>query len=681
VSDASGRFAFDTLPPGPLDMRATKDGWAPSVVQTIAPEEAVLIEMSKLFDLGGEVVGPPDVLARTKVRIEGSGIWPPRTVALEGSTFVFPAVPDGVYAIEAIAEATIPGEPEFASMPLENVTPDLYVTLALAPAHRIGVRVVDDESRPVAGARVTVGNSQVGLLQRIGRTDDTGAASMGPLVSGTYVVRADADGFLPSEAVEVALEDASVDDIELRLVRPGRIAGIVVDEDDNPVEGASIVVEGDSLHTLGESEVRARVFDRSLVAAGTLGVTQGPVPEIPAFPDAIAEDKLLPSSDESGAFAIEGLAAGTYTLVAVHGQFARSDTVEIPLRAGEQRTGVHLRLRTGHALTGRVLDANLRPVAAALVELEDGSVYFTDDRGVFDAGLRRGHQRLVARAPDKASVAVEIDMGGRARDVEIVLPDADAELGGRVTDDNHRPIAGARVGVRMLDGVTPTQIQITDDRGLYAFTSLPAGAAELEVDHPSHRVEVAPARLVAGKLVTVDVELAPAWSLVIEVRDRETARPIAGAVVSGSGTRARTGDDGRVELAGLGEDRVELEVSAAGFGSRTIVAERGDAEGPTERIVELSAGGALEGVVTDYRGDPVAGATVIARAGEGGDVLAETVTSATGTFRVDALPEGELWLEAEPPPSRAEELAPVAQASDVLRDRTTRDVDLRLERR
>jgi protocatechuate 3,4-dioxygenase beta subunit len=681
TSDASGEFVFDTLPPGPVRMRATKQGFAPSEVQCIAPEEDVLVTMSELFDMSGEVIGPAEVLARTKARIEGSGIWPPITTALDGSTFVFPAVPDGVYAIEAVAEATVPGEPEFASMPLENVTPDLYVTLALAPAHRIRVRVVDDESRPVAGARVTVGNSQVGLLQRIARTDEAGAVSMGPLVSGTYVVRADADGFLPSEAVEVALEDASVEGIELRLVRPGRIAGIVVDEDDHPVEGAAIVVEGDSLHTLGESEVRARVFDRSLVAAGTLGVTQGPVPEIPAFPDAIAEAREYPSSDASGAFAIEGLAAGTYRLVAVHGQFARSDVVEIPLRAGEQRTGVRLRLRTGHALTGRVLDGNLRPIEGALVELDDGSVYFTDDRGVFDAGLRRGRQTVVARAPDKVASLVEVAMAGRPRDIEIVLQDADAGLAGRVTDDNHRPLAGARVSVRMLDGVTPTQIQITDDRGLYAFDALPADAAELEVDHPAHRVEVASAKLIAGKVVTVDVQLAPAWSLVLEVRDRETARPISGATIAGSGTRARTGDDGRVELAGLGEDRVELEVAAAGYGSRIVAVERGDAEGATERIVELSSGGALAGIVTDYRGDPVAAATVIARDREGGEVLAETTASATGAFRFDALPEGELWLEAEPPPSLADVLAPAAQASDVLRGRTTRDVDLRLERR
>ncbi|HLT37054.1 MAG TPA: carboxypeptidase-like regulatory domain-containing protein, partial [Enhygromyxa sp.] len=203
TSDAQGRFEFTTLPYGPISLRAIKPGYALSVVEAIAPEDAVLMILDALIDLEGEVVGDPELLARAIVRLEGSSVWPaieqPLDLSDHGGRFVFERLPDGVYGVEVTVEAEAPGEQEYASVPLENVTPDLRVAVALVPAFRVPIRVVDPEGDPVPGARVTIGYSQIGMLQKVAETDAEGRARVGPVVPGPYFVHADADGFLPPE--------------------------------------------------------------------------------------------------------------------------------------------------------------------------------------------------------------------------------------------------------------------------------------------------------------------------------------------------------------------------------------------------------------------------------------------------------------------------------------------------
>ncbi len=107
TSDDAGAFALDTVPPGPLSMRVAADGFAPSIVETIAPSDDVLVTLGALIDLRGRVVGEPNVLARTRVRLEGSAVWPAieAEVDPESGAFVFESIADGIYAVEAVAPA------------------------------------------------------------------------------------------------------------------------------------------------------------------------------------------------------------------------------------------------------------------------------------------------------------------------------------------------------------------------------------------------------------------------------------------------------------------------------------------------------------------------------------------------------------------------------------------------
>jgi Carboxypeptidase regulatory-like domain len=680
-SGADGAFVLDTLPPGPVTLHAGAPGYAPSVVEVIAPQAEILITLQALVDLRGRVVGPAEALARARVRIEGSGIWPVREQAVElDGGFVLTEVPDGIYALEAVVEAVEPGQGELASIPLENVTPELAITLALVPAFRVPVQVQAPDGTKVAGARVTLSNSSIGLLPRLSVTDAEGKVAMGPVVPGPYVLRAHADGFLPSPPIALAVDGPDTPLQVLTLAEPGRIEGRVVDEEGHPVEDARVELLADHLFTAGESQARARLAQTALQSSGSLGVTTGPVPAVPQGDEEAADLGTSVRSGPGGRFVFDMLVPGHYRLEASHGHYARSEELEVRLGSARVRADLELVLRTGQRLTGRVRDGNDRPVEGAMVVFDDGRRAYTDRRGHFDGGIRRGPQQLVAHADGLAPAALDVVVQDEPLDVEIVLGRAGGRLTGRVVGGNGEVLVDARVTLRTLDGLSATRVAWTDDKGVYGFEDLPPGPLEIEVDHPEHGPATAPAELPGEDArVQLDVALSPGWAIDVEVREESTGEPLPGVRVEGGGAHARTDGEGRATLPRITDERVQVAVRAEGYGLRELWVQRAGSDRRTIRI-ELAEGGGLRGRVIDYRGDPVAGVEVVVSDAEGVE-LGRAQTDARGRWALAGVPAGDVEVSVDPPVDREEELAPAALATDVLRGHVTRDVDLRLDPR
>ncbi|MBK7824404.1 carboxypeptidase-like regulatory domain-containing protein [Nannocystis sp.] len=686
TSAADGSFLLDTLPEGPIRLRTSKPGHALTIRDAYAPEAGVVIVLDELLGLTGAVIGEPKIAARARVRLEGSSLWPPvyQRVAADGS-FAFTELVDGVYGLVATVEAEAPGDQEYASIPLENLGAGTEVGLALALAYRIPVRVISPDGAPVAGARVTVGYASVGLLQQVGETGPEGQVAIGPIVPGPYVVSADADGYLPSEAIQVDLGATPLPTQTLTLLRPGRIAGIVVDERGQPVVAASVVVDSEQLYSVGEGSARAGTFT-ALLRGGSLGVTGGTVPPIPltalagGLADAGEVTGLMAESDEAGRFALELLLPGTYRLRAVHGLHAASPVAVVTLAPGQAREGVVLTLGRGVHVTGRVFDGNRRPLAGVRVELGDGSEVLTDAFGVFDAGYRRGRERLVLRRAGLIPEVVELDLGREDVVIERLMQPAEGELTGRIRGGNDQPLAGVRVTLTPKDGLTATQVGWTDERGLFEFTDLAPGTGALEFDHPDYapgQRSVKVARTRGG--APVEVSLVAGWSLALSVRARGSGDPIAGARVEVDERLWSTDEAGEAEVRRLAGERVRVVVRAGGWVAQSELIER-PASGAATLVFELDEAAGMEGEITDERGEPVGGARVLVRSADGSTLLAEAKTTADGRWSVPDLPEGDVRVEAIPPPALAEILAPVAMDSDVRRGHVTREVDLRFDR-
>lgn len=681
VSGEAGGFVLDTIPAGPIRLRARGPGLALSVVEAYAPERGIVIVVDGLQDLGGDVIGAPALVRRARVRLEGSSLWPPlEQQASELGGFVFKDLVDGVYGLVAIVPAERPGDPEYASIPLENLSPGSHVSVALIQAQRVPVQVVSPDGSPVAKARITLGYASVGLLQQVAEADANGEAELGPVVPGPYVVRADADGFLPSEALAVDVGAVRPDRQVLTLVRPGRIVGTVIDEDGRPVPEASIVVDADTLYSPGEAMIRARTFG-ALQRAGSLGVTSGSIPPIPLVGEGEDEVGTWTQSDERGDFSLDLLMPGRYRLRAVHGEHAASAVVIVDLSPGEREDGIVLTLGHGVPLVGRIYDGNRRPLAGARVELPDGSEVLTDQFGVFDAGHRRGRLRLVVRAPGMIPEVVDVDLEEQAAPLELLMQPAEGGLDGRVRDGNGQPIAGVRVTLLPEDELTPTAVTWTDERGLFEFSGMSPGPASLELDHPefapaSRRVKVPK---VARTDKPVELELAAGWALEVVVRAFGSGDPVAGARVEVDGQVWATDEAGEVRVTRLAVDRAQVRVRAPGFVGTEQTVRRPD-DGREALVVDLDEASGIEGTVTDERGAPVGGATVVVRTRDGSAVLAEVRTAADGRWSAADLPEGDVEVEAIPPAGLADLLAPVTLRSDVRRGFVTREVDLRFDR-
>lgn len=680
TSSASGAFLLDTVPAGPIRLRASRAGMALSVIEAFAPERGLVLIVDDLLDLGGHVLGDPALVARAQVRLEGSSLWPPlvQPVAPDGS-FTFPELVDGVYGLVATVPAERPGEPEYASIPLENLSPGERVSVALVAARRVPVKVVSPDGSPVAAARVTLGYASVGLLQQIAETGPSGEADLGPVVPGPYVVRADADGYLPSESLPVDVGAATLERQTLTLVRPGRISGTVIDDEGRPVPEASILVDADALYSPGEAMIRARTFS-ALQRGGSLGVTSGAVPPIPLVSEAEEETGLWAQTDERGDFTLELLMPGRYSLRAVHGEHAGSASVTVDLDPGEREDGIVLTLGRGAPLTGRVLDGNRRPIAGARIELPDGAEVLTDALGVFSAGHRRGELRLVIRAPGMIPAVRVVRLDEEPLEIEEVLQPAEGGVEGRVRDGNDQPIAGARVTLTPEDGLSASVVTWTDARGLFEFSVLSPGPASIELDHPefapaSRRVKV-PAQARSG--APVELTLVPGWSLEVVVRIFGSGDPVPGARVEVDGQVWATDEAGEARIGRLSGPRAQVRVRAPGWTGHDAVVTRPES-GPATLVVDLDEAAGIEGTVIDERGEPVGGARVLVR-GESGAVLADVKTAADGRWSAADLPEGDVTVEAIPPTGLADLLAPVTLRTDVRRGHVTREVDLRFDR-
>jgi hypothetical protein len=254
-----------------------------------------------------------------------------------------------------------------------------------------------------------------------------------------------------------------------------------------------------------------------------------------------------------------------------------------------------------------------------------------------------------------------------------------------VVDGNNQPIANVEVELRPLDGLSPSQITWTDDRGLYQLDQLAPGPVEIGFTHADYVPNEARAKVDDEGGLRHEITLDPGWSASVLVRAAGGGAAIKGAELRASSKRgkgqvitAKTDEKGLARLERLVGESVELEVVAPGWVAQQQLV-RDDASGNVSVIIELVEGGSLSGTIDDDIGDPVSNATIEIRT-PSGELLGETRSNGRGEWRVDGIAAGDVIVRAEPPPALSAVLAPVSVDSDVIRGEVTTDVRLRFER-
>lgn len=537
-------------------------------------------------------------------------------------------------------------------------------------------RVQGPDGKPIADALV-VARSRTSTWAEAplsARTDATGAFRLTLKSGALHDVWAEARGL--AVATRDAVRPGSP--LIIRLEAGGVIEGVVRDSSGAPVEGARVDTEPNdrvpawlpgagtvTATTDRNGRFRLTGLDRrphALVAtargygtarqrgvltggraelflvpgAGVNGVVvdaEGrPLADVVVRLEAQQHMAWLPSAcatDARGGFAFDGLAPGSYALVARHPEhgLAFSPGIEVGAEGDVRRDVI---LLPGVAVTGRLVDPEEMPVSGRVVVGEiagEAAPRAAADALSADAGadgrfriegVPLGPAALNVTAPRFSARRLDFDArpGPPGNDLGDVAMDPGLRLRGHVRSRAGVPVAEAQIFAHQRRGTGSLNLRATsDDAGAFVIGGLQPGRAQVSVAAQGF------APLYTGSEAgATDLELVldPAGSITGMVVDEK------GAAVPSFRVSAERGDysagdaqdefspaDGRFVLENVGEGLWTVSVSAPGHAPAAVpdVAVRPGRASDVGRI-RLSRGATVRGQVVTSDDSPVAGATI-----------------------------------------------------------------------
>jgi 5-hydroxyisourate hydrolase-like protein (transthyretin family) len=237
------------------------------------------------------------------------------------------------------------------------------------------------------------------------------------------------------------------------------------------------------------------------------------------------------TTDADGAYRITNIASGNYQISPVARSMVLSDPEDLRrtslvIHAGDNVEGLNFDLTRGGAITGKVVDADGRPVIEMPITLtplenfQKESGYSrvedqTDDRGIFRIfGLRPGRYKISAGefagnhhpgrpampstfypdTPDESKAGiVEVEEGGEAANIDIKVgtPLRQFTVIGRVLEsENGKPVANVRINLLRIvridanhsSGIGDDTNIVSDSQGQFRFKDVSAGRYELSIN-------------------------------------------------------------------------------------------------------------------------------------------------------------------------------------------------------
>ncbi len=363
-------------------------------------------------------------------------------------------------------------------------------------------RVVDEDGRPVVGARVDL-TAVKGTLERttMTATDGTFAFAAVPDEVVLSLARPDAvDRVTHRETVTIA--DGEKREIELVLPAPrGEVQISVSDDSGRAIETAQVTLTS---------------LDPSAPLRKTL------------FTD---ENGLIALDDVAGLPLRISVEAPGWARTVIDAETAPEE-IEVTLRAGVIVEGEVTAVR-GRTLVGGASVVLIREGARKHATTDrDGAYRFTD--------VTPGRARIIVSHPDYAQseITIEVETTGRADRafeapaIDLVEP---GSIRGRVVDAEDRPVLGARVAVGVAPaylpvGALPPGVSASDARGEFVLRGVAPGEVTIEayaadVGRGSATVSVSAGRESADVTIRVsgdtgDAEPAASGSVAVTLGER-----------------------------------------------------------------------------------------------------------------------------------------------------------------
>ena len=663
-SNPDGSFELLGLPVGRVFLDGRSDGWfvrTPGTARLAKGEIVGGIELRA--SPGGRVRGI--VLGADGAPVQGAQVslrpglnaflgqiterkyrWLETSSDAQGR-FDLPGVPAGSgYTISATAPTIALEEQLGLEVRAGQVT---EVDLRCHPGAVIGGRVIDGEGAPVAGANVAMVYLDMSrlLFSADGRaepitTDGEGRFRIERVAAGRVAFIAAADDLAPSNIEELAVVDNGVyDDLQLQLNGGATVQGIVVDDQQQPVAGAKVVV---------------RPFER---------------PNDPDFLKlALKIRHIEVETGADGRFVAKGMTGERLVLQAQKSGYTTA------LRLGVKLDGkdVKIEIQRGAVIHGRVLLAGDQPATRFRVE--------TSTRPIPAASA--GAADATAGVDGTSSSTWAADGGGRG--------------GMRGRFGRGGPAFGPERTMQLPEGQTMADRgmnldgswrEISSPDGRFTLQGLPPGRITVRVradgcrDAADQKVDLQPTQ-VSAELV---FKLGTGSEVSGTVVDAATGKPVADAQVTAYRQRERQSRglfDFQIDAedfdfmamsstqgrrSAMTDSKGSFDIEALEPGNYRLTARHPDmakasakdievlADKPTPAVeIKLDAGGGVEGSLTGMLQRPLADALVVAFSLQAGSLKSST-TDRNGNYRIDGLPPGQYLVFKSRMDERSENIA------------------------
>lgn len=516
VTGVDGRVSFGQVPPGPLQVEVFARGFEP--VRRESVQRRLQVELQPLGGLEVRVVAPDgDAAGKAEVLLVGSSLWPARRLQADEQGLARMAnLPAGVYDLRARSGSLV--SPIASGIRLERGQ-RRQLELRLVSGHEVEVRVRAaraEPPQPIANARVVLAEYGLSAFPLQGITDAAGRVRLGPIPDGPAYLSVRASDYIGRGAVAVPVR--SSEPVIVELMRGAKLRGRVTDGEGRPVDGARVEVVGVDLdgQPIAESPLMSAYRDAhfdyamrplSLVSAGELGVTMGPVPYVSAILEAPAtalEPRSFADLPEhyapwvtgyDGEFRAEPVPPGRVRVIVRHPNFLEGTSSFVQLAPGADDF-VEVVLGEGHRLWGRVVDERGFPVPEVRVAVTGATTAY--ERSVTSASDGTFRLESVPREvtvalarPDEPTrfvhrKAVKL-AAEETREMEFVLPLPRAPLAMTVTDAAGRAMDLAQVTVLSVDPQVPVRVtRFTNAAGRVEVPGVQGIAARVTVQAPSH---------------------------------------------------------------------------------------------------------------------------------------------------------------------------------------------------
>lgn len=523
TTDVDGRFSLRDLSAGLASLFVHAEGFADLTVPGLelspgkTPADLGVVQLERGVVIEGKVVDGEDrPLAGAEVSLQQPGFASRmRRWRTRGGLPATTTGSDGRFRLEPLSKTALVAlhvqHPGFLSRTLEKVHPSIenQLVIVLEPAAVVTALVVDRAGNAVAGAEVTLmqttsnGSSSQGT-----RTDDEGRARFEQVPPGEMEISARAEAAAAPRRKLVLAAGGPPVEVRLELLPAATLWGRVVDEEGEPLVGASI------------EAWPSEVLERTMLQNGR---------------------QAYGHSIDDGRFLISGLEAGRWR---VTGSFVNltSVTQEVVLREGEVRE-IEIVLegpasKTATRVVGQVLDGAGQPRAGALVQLVAAVDRNEVDRvlsavdGGFELRASMGSSfEVVAYLPGTGSGrSGPFELApGEVRNLDLVLG-AGGTITGRLLGLELAELGAVRVSAYSNDG-RQAEGAVRHD-GSYRLESLPAGEWRIIATTPRVQFNLPEPVVLSGDGETVEIDLPLGGTRPLHGRVWVGGKPAASITVS-----------------------------------------------------------------------------------------------------------------------------------------------------